>query len=56
MPNFLALRYVVSTPGTSYRTFRAALTALDAIAALKRVDAIVCDAANIRGPILVHCA
>src|SRR5262245_39141265 len=25
MPNFLALRYVVSTTGTSYGTFRAAL-------------------------------
>jgi hypothetical protein len=48
MPNFLALKYVVSTPGTSYRTFRAALTALDRIAELKRVDAIVCDAANSR--------
>jgi hypothetical protein len=45
---FIALKYVVSTPGTSYRTFRAALKALDAIAALKRVDAIVCDAANSR--------
>jgi hypothetical protein len=48
MPNFLALKYVVSTHGTSYRTFRAALVVLDAIAALKRIDAIVCDAANIR--------
>jgi hypothetical protein len=48
MPNFLALRYVVSTAGTSYRTFRAALKVLDQIAELKRIDAIVCDAANIR--------
>jgi hypothetical protein len=48
MSNFLALRYVVSTGGTSYRTFRAALLALDAIAEIKQVDAIVCDAANIR--------
>jgi hypothetical protein len=48
MPNFLALKYVVSTNGTSYRTFRAALQALDAVAAIKQVDAIVCDAANIR--------
>ncbi len=48
MPNFLALRYVVSTSGTSYRTFRAALMALDAIAKLKRIDAVVCDAANMR--------
>jgi hypothetical protein len=48
MPNYLALRYVVSTAGTSYRTFRAALRALDAVAELKHTDAIVCDAANMR--------
>jgi hypothetical protein len=46
MPNFLALKYIVSTGGTSYQTFRAALLALDAIAELKQADAIVCDAAN----------
>lgn len=48
MPNFLALRYIVSTEGTSFKTFRAALTVLDAIAELKRTDAIVCDAGNLR--------
>ena len=48
MPNFLALKYIVTTFGTSFRTFRAALTALDAIAEIKRIDAIVCDAANMR--------
>jgi hypothetical protein len=48
MPNFLALKYVVSTIGTSYGTFRAALVVLDALAELKRIDAIVCDAANMR--------
>src|SRR4029079_937398 len=48
MPNFLALKYIVTTLGTSFRTFRAALTALDAIAEIKGIDAIVCDAANIR--------
>lgn len=48
MPNFLALRYVVSTSGTSYRTFRATLTILDEIAQIKRIDAIVCDASNLR--------
>lgn len=48
VPNFLALKYIVSTAGTSYRTFRAALLVLDAIAELKQTDAIVCDAANIR--------
>lgn len=47
-PNFLALKYIVSTTGTSYRTFRAALVVLDLIAELKLSDAIVCDAANIR--------
>ena len=48
MPNFLALRYVVTTTGTNYRTFRAALTTLDRIAELKGIDAMVCDAANMR--------
>ena len=48
MPNFLALKYVVSTSGTSYATFRAALKTLDAIAELKQIDAIVCDAGNVR--------
>lgn len=48
MPNFLALKYIVSTFGTSYQTFRAALVVLDAIAELKRIDAIVCDAGNVR--------
>jgi hypothetical protein len=48
MPTFLALKYIVSTNGTSYATFRAALTVLDAIAELKRIDAIVCDVANLR--------
>jgi hypothetical protein len=48
MPNFLALKYVVSTAGTSYATFRASLETLDAIAELKRIDAIVCDASNLR--------
>src|SRR3954462_12422254 len=48
MPNFLALKYIVTTFGTSFRTFRAALTALDAIAQIKQIDAIVCDAANMR--------
>jgi hypothetical protein len=48
LPKYLALKYIVSTSGTSYRTARAALTALDAIAELKGIDAIVCDAANYR--------
>jgi hypothetical protein len=48
MTNFLALKYIVTTFGTSFRTFRAALTTLDAIAEIKQIDAIVCDAANMR--------
>ncbi len=48
MPQFLALKYVVSTAGTRYATFRAALQVLDAIAQIKQTDAIVCDAANTR--------
>lgn len=48
MPNFLALKYVVSTEGTSYATCLAALAVLDAVAQIKGSDAIVCDAANFR--------
>lgn len=48
MPNYLALKYIETTGGTSYATFRAALKVLDAIAELKGIDAIVCDAANLR--------
>ena len=48
MPNFLALKYVVSTAGTSYATIRFALSCLDAVAELKQIDAIVCDAGNLR--------
>ena len=46
--NFLALKYIVSTHGTSYATSRAALVALDKIAELKRTDALLCDVANVR--------
>jgi hypothetical protein len=46
--NFLALKYIVSTRGTSYATFRAALVALDQLAELKRTDALLCDVANSR--------
>lgn len=47
-PQFLALRYIVSSAGTSYATFRAALVMLDAVAEIKQIDAVVCDAANFR--------
>ena len=47
-PSYLALKYVVSSQGTSYSTFLAALTTLDAIAELKHSDAILCDVFNPR--------
>ena len=43
---FLALRYVACTAGASYATLRAALDTLDAFAAIKRTDALLCDAQN----------
>ena len=47
-PNFLALKYVVSTRGTTYTTLCAAQSVLDAIAKIKGTDAILCDAFNQR--------
>lgn len=47
-PNFLALRYVVTTRDADYATFRKALAVLDEIARLKHADALLCDAANLR--------
>jgi hypothetical protein len=46
--NFLALKYTVSTWGTSYRTFRRALAVLDEVARIKRTDAIVAEVTNTR--------
>ena len=46
--NYLALKYMVTTRGTSYATFRAALEALDGVAELKQTDALLCDAFNRR--------
>ncbi|HJT36543.1 MAG TPA: hypothetical protein VJ783_31260 [Pirellulales bacterium] len=48
LPNFLALKFVVSTRRTTLATFRGALAVLDQVARLKKTDAIVCDAANWR--------
>lgn len=45
---FLALKYVACTQGTSYSTFRAALAVLDRVAEIKGSRAILCDAANAR--------
>jgi hypothetical protein len=47
-PQFLALRYVVTTRDADYATFRAALATLDEIARLRGIDALLCDAANLR--------
>ncbi|MEM9351899.1 MAG: hypothetical protein AAGA92_02710 [Planctomycetota bacterium] len=41
--NFIALRYLVTTLGTSYATACVALSALDEIARIKRTDALLCD-------------
>ncbi|MBI1904293.1 MAG: hypothetical protein HYS13_24625 [Planctomycetia bacterium] len=46
--NFLALKYVASSPGTSLRTLRAAAAALDLVARIKGSDAILCDVTNPR--------
>jgi hypothetical protein len=45
---FLALKYFISTRGTSLRSFQTALNILDEVARIKRSDAIVCEAANLR--------
>jgi hypothetical protein len=46
--NFLAVKYVVSARGTSYRTFRRVLEVLDEIARLKGTDALLCELATWR--------
>lgn len=45
-PNFLALRYVVSTRRGSLASFFRALAVLDEIARIKRADALLTDVAN----------
>jgi hypothetical protein len=47
-PNFLSVVYVISTAGTSYRTFHRAVATLDEIARIKRTDALLCDLSNQR--------
>ena len=44
--NYLALKYVVSSRGTSFRTFRLATRVLDEVARLKKSDAILCEVSN----------
>jgi hypothetical protein len=46
--NFLALKYMVSTAGSSFATIRAALVTLDHVARVKETDALLCDAFNFR--------
>lgn len=46
--NFLNLQYVETTCDADYATLRRALTVLDELARLKDVDALLCDAANVR--------
>lgn len=43
---FLALKYVVSTRGSSFQSFRLATRILDEIARIKKSDAIVCEVTN----------
>lgn len=47
-PNFLVLKYTLTGAGTSWKTFSTALGVLDQIAAIKRSDAILCEASNPR--------
>jgi hypothetical protein len=47
-PNFLALKFVVSRREGSFATIRRTSEVLDAVARVKRSDAILCDAWNRR--------
>ena len=46
--NFMALKYMVSTRGSTFATCRTALVALDGVARTKGTDALLCDAFNFR--------
>jgi len=46
--NFIAVKYVASTRGTSLATVLAAMAALDVVARLKGTDALLCDVSNTR--------
>lgn len=47
-PNFLALKYAVSSRQTTFGTLARALAVLDEIARLKGSDALLCDVGNWR--------
>ena len=46
--NFLALKYTVSSFGTTYKTFRRTCLILDEVARIKKTDAIVAEVTNKR--------
>lgn len=46
--NFLALKYIVTSLGTTFKTMRRTLIVLDEIAKLKRTDAMVAEVTNPR--------
>jgi hypothetical protein len=47
-PNYLALKFVVSSRHATFRTCRGGTLVLDEIARIKHIDAIVCEAWNRR--------
>jgi hypothetical protein len=47
-PSFLAIKFVISRRDCSFATLRHALAVLDAVAQVKRSDAILCDVWNRR--------
>ncbi|MHB8902840.1 MAG: hypothetical protein ACYC6Y_29120 [Thermoguttaceae bacterium] len=47
-PNYLAVKYLLTTAGTSYASVVAARRAVDEVARIKRSDALVCHVSNRR--------
>ncbi len=47
-PNYIALTFVLSGRDCTFATFRRAVQALDEVAEVKRTDALLCDAWNLR--------
>jgi hypothetical protein len=46
--NYLALKYIVSSADCTFASFRRAVLVLDEVARVKRSDALLCDAWNLR--------
>ncbi|MBN2292664.1 MAG: hypothetical protein JXM70_09580 [Pirellulales bacterium] len=42
-PNYLAVKYIISGRGTSFRTIRRTVEALDEVARIKKTDALLCE-------------